>query len=348
MMLKLFQRASTGPAFDGAGLGSTFVALPLLSGAAVPAGCCAVIAGGGRTRRIEAGGRARLADGETAYCFHPGPYNADLAPFASAPELGLRVSLAIDGPDPRLAQQRFDLYLASECGGRLELEPFVREIEAALRRELALGNLDLPPCTSLEEWNAFRAGFNQLLYVRFGVSVDDCVPVDLGASRDFAQMLLARLAEAPPAPQPVPASAATEAFDAGASDARALRRLFLELPCLMGGLRLAVLPSGPGLFRQQQQLLHRLDLASLSAATMPALELAAPGETIGAIAQARRARHSQRAAAALDEAWALLARFEHAGDGAAPALFDELDRIVANLELHCAGRRAASAAGDPS
>jgi hypothetical protein len=349
MMPKLFRRARSEPAFDGAGLGSTLVALPLPAGAAVPAGCCAVItASGGRTRRIEAGGRARLADGETACCFHPGPYSADLSPFACAPELGLRVSFAIDGLDPRVAQQRFDLYLASECSGRLELGQFVGEMETALQRELAQGSLELPPCTTLDEWNAFRTGFNRLLYVRFGVSVDDCVPVDLGEARDFAQVLLARLAEAPPAPLPLPATAVTQVFDAGVIDARALRRLFLELPFLMGGLRLAVLPSGADLFRQQQELLHRLDLASLSAATMPALELAAPGQAIAANGQARRARHSQRATAALDEAWALLARFEQAGDSAAPALFDELDRIVANLELHCAGRRAVPAAGAAS
>jgi hypothetical protein len=54
----------------------------------------------------------------------------------------------------------------------------------------------------------------------------------------------------------------------------------------------------------------------------------------------RRARHSQQAGTTLDEAWALLARIEPAGQADMPALLDELDRIVSNLETHCAGRRA--------
>jgi hypothetical protein len=346
MTIKLFKRAQKS-CFDGSGLGGAVVALPLPSGCAVPAACRAVVVdAGGRTRRIEAGGRVKLAGCETAFCFHPGPYSADLVPFVAAPEIGLRVSFAVDSPDPRLAQQRFDLYLASECRGTLERGMLARGMEQALQRELAQGNLELPPCTNLDEWNTFRAAFNQLLYIRFGVSVDDCVPMELG--RDFGKILLARVSGSPAGMQPASAIPAAEAFDAGAADARALRRLFLELPCLMSGLRLAVLPSAPDLFRQQQELLHRLDLVSLSAATMPALQLAAPCQPLGAIDQARRARHSHSASVALDEAWALLARFEHAPDGAVPSLFDELDRIVANLALHCASRRAAYAPGGQS
>jgi hypothetical protein len=149
----------------------------------------------------------------------------------------------------------------------------------------------------------------------------------------------------PPAPLPPP-SQKPEPFDAAAVDARALRRLFLELPSVMGGLRSATMPGNCGLFRKRQELLHRIDLANLSASTMPALELAAPGEPLHASEQVRRARHCAGAAAALDEAWALLARAERAGDDSLGALFDDLDRIVANLECHCAGRRAVHAQGD--
>lgn len=349
-MINIFKRAAKEAAFDAAGLGAHAVALPAPSGAAVPQGCCAVIVdAGGHTRRVQEGARIKLGEGDRAYCFHPGPYSSDLAPFDAAPEVGLRLSFAVDSADPRLAQQRFDLYLASECDGALALDELARRIEQALQRELAQGNLELPPCTTLDEWNAFRAGFNQLVYARFGLCVDDCIPVDLAASRDFAGMLLAR-ASAPgvPAleaqPEAVPAPAP---FDAPASDRAALRRLFLELPSLMSGLRLAVLPGDCTLFRQQQALLQRLDLVSLSVTTMPALELAAPGEPLGAIEQIRRARHSTGAAAALDDAWALLARFEIAGDGELPALFDELDRLVANLEHHCGQRRATHAGEEP-
>jgi hypothetical protein len=340
-VLGLFRRAAAPPAPDAGALGTRTVALRLPAGCATPAGsCCVIVSEAGATRR-PAPGRIALAAGEQAWCFHPGPYTVDIVPFAAAPEIGLRVSFAVDSPDPRQAQQRFDLYLASEGGQQVDLAPLAQAIEEALQRELAQGNLDLPPCTTLDEWNAFRAGLNRLLYTRFGVTVDDCVPVDLGDTRDFARVLQARAAEAPAADAPaMPTPQDSAPFDAGAVDARSLRRLFLELPCLMCQLRAAVLPPGQEQFRQQQALLRRLDLASLAVGTMPALELAAPGEPLAAVEQLRRARHSQRATLALDEAWALLARSELAGEDALPALFDEADRIVANLERDIAGRRA--------
>jgi hypothetical protein len=93
------------------------------------------------------------------------------------------------------------------------------------------------------------------------------------------------------------------------------------------------------LFRQQQALLQRLDLVCLAASTMPALGLAAPGQPLDAQDRARRARRSVRAAGALDEAWALLARLERAEDEGLDLLFDEADRIVANLEYELAERR---------
>ncbi len=340
-MLNLFTRPFRQPPADLAGLGAAFIALPIAKGATVPDGCFAVLANqAGRTRRLSEGARLAILEGESAWCVHPGPYACDLAPFAAAPEIGLRVSFAVDSADPREAQQRFDLFLASEGGQRVALVDFVAALQAALQRELAQGNLDLPPCTSFEEWNAFRTGFNQLLYTRFGVMVDDCVPVDLGASRDLAALLIARLAL-----QPAPAVAALplqEVFDAPAEDRKALRRLFLELPCVLCGLRLAVFPPDCATFRRHQELLRRLDLVSLSVGTMPSLALAAPNEPLAVAGQLRRARHSRRAAAALDEAWALLARIRN-GDGTMVAvLLDEADRIVANLECDCAARRAVS------
>jgi hypothetical protein len=313
----------------------------------VPRACVGVIVADGRIRRLNEGARMALGAGEQGWCFHPGPYSIELLPFANAPEVGLRVAFAVDSPDPRVAQQRFDLFLASEAARAVAVDEFGRAIQVALQHELAQGNLELPPCTSLDEWNAFRAGFNQLLYTRFGVTVDDCVPGDLGATRDFAQQLLARAAVAEAAPvAAAQAPSAAPAFDPAAADARALRRLFLELPCVMGRLRLAVPPRGPHLFRQLQALLQRLDLVSLSAGTMPALELAAPGQPLAPGAQLRRARHSVRAAGALDEAWALLARLERAGEAELPDLLDDADRVVSNLEHDCAARRSMLADGE--
>ncbi|MDB5937086.1 MAG: hypothetical protein JWQ01_4430 [Massilia sp.] len=339
-MISIFKRAERAVPVDTSALGLGLVAMPLPAGCAVPTGCGAVVVDrGGRTRRAIEGSRLALAAGETAYAFHPGPYAANLLPFAAAPELGLRVSFAVDSPDPRVAQQRFDLFLASEADGALSLADLGKSIETALQRELAQGNLDLPPCTSLAEWNLFRAGFNQLLYMRFGLTVEECVPVDLGDLVDFAQLLVAR----PPAPA---AAQAPAAVSEPMSDARALRRLFLELPCVMCAFRLAVLPQGQQLFRRHQDLLQRLDLVSLSVATMPALELAAPGVLLEPAQQAHRITHSRRAVEALDEAWALLARVQVAEAAHLESLFDEAERIVANLEHDTAKRRLAQLEGE--
>lgn len=359
-MFELFKRMARAPAFDAAGLGQDVLARPIGAGCVLPPSTVGLaVDRAGHTRRISAGGRLSLIEGEQGWCFHPGPYGCDLLPFAQAPEIGLRVHFAIDSLDPRLTQQRFDLFLASEGEGELRLSELAARVEDALQRELAQGNLELPPCTTLDEWNAFRAGFNQLLYTRFGLTVDDCVPVDLGGSRDYAAALRARVpatdepyigtAAAIPtisaistisaARAPAAGGTAPAAFDPAGADARALRRLFLELPCAMCRLRLAALPSGQALFRQQQALLQRLDLACLAAASMPALALAAPGQPLAVDQQVRRARHSLRAAAALDEAWALLARLERAEDEGLACLFDEADRIVANLERELADRK---------
>ncbi|OON63328.1 hypothetical protein B0920_08020 [Massilia sp. KIM] len=348
MFGSLFKRPLRPVEFSCSSLGRSAIALPAPANCTVPPGCAAVLVDrGGRTRRLGEGARIAVLDGERAWGVHPGPYSCDLTPFAASPEIGLRLSFAID-PDPRASQQRFDLYLASEAEDAVGVEAFAQVLEAALQHELAQGNLDLPPCTTLEEWNAFRAGINQLMYTRFGVTVDDCVPVDLGASRDYARMLEARLAAqaalpaAALAPEPVSelAPGTQEAFCAAREDARALRRLFLELPCVMCALRMAVTPEGQAQFRQLQELLRRLDLVSLSVGTMPALELSAPNTPLPAGEQMRRARHSRRAALALDEAWALLARIKQATGATPAALFDEADRIVSNLELEAGARRA--------
>jgi hypothetical protein len=102
------------------------------------------------------------------------------------------------------------------------------------------------------------------------------------------------------------------------------------------------LPSGQDQFRQQQALLQRLDRLSVEITTMPALALAAPGQPLPFDDQSRRMRHSLRAARALDEAWALLARLDGADAERLAALYDEAERVVANLETECAGRRVAS------
>jgi hypothetical protein len=347
-MIGFFKRpAAPAHACD---LGRSAIALPLRADCAAPPGCPVVIVGAdGRPRRAAAvaGKRVEVRAGELAWVYHPGPYTVDLAPFAQAPEIGLRTSFAIDPSAGIAAGQRFDLYLAAEVDARLDTSTLGAAIEHTVRDALAQGLLDLPPCTTIEEWNAFRQGLNQLLYMRFGVTVDDCVPVDLGEIVDYAAMLAARLGAAAPVPVAATAAAMPASMPAAevpaVTDAKAVRRLFLELPCLMCGLRLAALPVCQDQFRQQQALLARLDRLSVEAAAMPALALAAPGQPLAFDDQLRRARHSRRATASLDEAWGLLARLDGIAPERLPALYDEAERIVANLEADCAARRAAAA-----
>lgn len=297
----------------------------------VPAGCIGVaVDSAGHTRRFPEGARMALAANEQGWCFHPGPYSVVLMPYLAAPEMGLQMHLVVDSPDPLVQQQRFDLFLASEANEALTLASLRAALDTALQRELAQGSLLLPPCTSPDEWNAFRAGLNELLYMRFGFTVDECIPVDLAGQVDYAAILAARAVDGAPAPVEAIAAPVID-------DAAALRRLFLELPVLTARLRLL----DAGDFARQRALLQRFDHASLAVMTMPALALAAPGQPLTAGVQARRARHAGRAIAALDEAWALLAR---AGRTGTDELFDDAERITANLEHALAARRAVEAA----
>jgi len=351
------------------GLGDTLIALRVEAGDVVPASCTAVVFNAAGHARRAAAGKVACEQGETAFCFHPGPYTMDLTPFAAAPEWGLRLRFVVDAANPRVAQQRFDLYLYSETAGRLALADFAVSAQLALQAELAQGALDLPPCTTLEEWHAFRAGLNQLMYMRYGVTVDDCVPVDLGEQIDYAATLRTRAQQeadraapvaataggasagptdgAPPASVAAAASAVTPTAAAPAArqataaeqDARALRRLFIELPALGSELRLLSLPEGSVIFQQHQALLLRLGMAALNVNTMPALAWAAPDQPLSAGDQAVRSAQTLIAQSALDESWSLLARLQLASPQQWPQLLDEADRICANLETGLSLRR---------
>lgn len=355
---------------DTDGLGVSLIALRLDQGDVAPADSTIVVFNAAGHARRAASGKVACEQGESAFCFHPGPYTLDLIPFAAAPEWGLRLRFVVDAANPRVSQQRFDLYLYSETSGRLQLAGFGASVEAALQAELAQGALDLPPCTSLDEWHAFRAGLNQLMYTRYGVTVDDCVPVDLGDQVDFADMLKARAVRAAEAGRLAAAEASAHAIDSPApvelhvldepasglpsapaaapppqsqpvaqNDAQALRRLFLELPALTRELRLLHLPEGLPLFERHRALLLRLGMASLNVTTMPALAWAAPDQPLADEDQDRRCRHTLVARDALDEAWSLLARLQLAGQEQWPHLLDEADRICANLETGLSLRR---------
>ena len=361
---------------DTGGLGVSLIALRLDEGDVAPAESTVVVFNAAGHARRAAPGKVACEQGESAFCFHPGPYTVDLIPFAAAPEWGLRLRFVVDAANPRVTQQRFDLYLYSETSGRLQLAGFGTSVETALQAELAQGALDLPPCTSLDEWHAFRAGLNQLLYTRYGVTVDDCVPVDLGDQIDFADTLKARARRAAeagrlaaaeasgpaadlsppaaihvlderasgvpfvPAPAAEPQATPPQPLSAARRDAQALRRLFLELPAVSRELRLLQLPDGLPVFERHQALLLRLNMASLNVTTMPALAWAAPDQPLSEEEQDRRSRQTLVARDALDEAWSLLARLQLAGREQWPPLLEEADRICANLETGLSLRRA--------
>lgn len=295
-------------------------------------------------------GSAAVETAEGAVWFaYTGALRCTLAPFAAAPEFGLHVDYCFD---PGGETARFALLLAAEAERLLSTEAFGAALQDAVRGGLQMGSLELPPCIADDEWQVFRAGLNELVYTRFGVIVEDCVPVDLHPARDFAADLLATLgasaassgaAVAAPAqadaPVAAPARAGDEARETGpAADARAMRRLFLELPALSSGLRALPMREGDGSFAPMQDMLRRLALAAVSVNTMPSLTLPAPGQRVTKEARGLRAAHSLAAQSALDDAWAWLASMRCGLD---LERLDEADRILSNLEYSLAQRRTA-------
>ena len=325
------RRQRLGP--STATLGTRDVAVPVHGPCQVgPEHIGLLVGPDGATRRHAPGSRFKPDAASHGWLFHPGPYRFDIVPFAAAPEIGLRLRVVVDALDPGVSDQRFDLFLASEGGDGVPCVALHGMIEQALRRELAQGHLELPACTTLDEWHAFSGALARLLYERFGLSIEDCVPVDLAEQVDYAALLLARLA---PAQEPISAAAPMALPPAPApDDAHCLRRLFLELPRLLAGLRLAPVSAS---FTVSRALWQRLEMAELAVTTMPALALAAPNQPLASDQVARRARASARALAALDDAWVLLARMRAGTSG---ALVDDAERIVANLEQALAERRS--------
>lgn len=335
--MKLFGRTTALP--DAGLLGQAVMALRC-DGMAVPAGATVSVLGtDGRARRplVRPGTPVTCAAGEAAWCWHAGPYAMDLVPFAAAPEVGLRLQGMVAGADAVPGGERFELLLAAEAPPeRLTVAAFAPLVQGALRGALAQGLLELPPATALDEWHAFRAGVNELLYTRFGLIVTDCVPIDLGDIVDYAAILRGCAARSAPAEAPaMPPAVLPVAPVAPVDDARALRRLFLELPALAAQLR--VLPLAAGAFAAHREVLRQLALAALDVNTMPALALAAPGQPLPKGAQDSRAACSAAAAAALDDAWSVLARMKQDGFSAQQ---DEAARVLANLAQYLARRRA--------
>ncbi|XLZ71775.1 hypothetical protein ABT364_07345 [Massilia sp. SR12] len=137
------------------------------------------------------------ADG-VRWAVHAAPLRCFLTPFAAAPEIGLRLDYCFDASGDR---QRFALLLAAEAESVLPTAAVGAALQDAVQAALQLGTLELPPCTTDDEWHAFRAGLNELVYTRFGLVVEDCLPVDLHPATDLAAQLAAA-AGAIPTPRP--------------------------------------------------------------------------------------------------------------------------------------------------
>lgn len=161
-----------------------------------------------------------------AWALHALPLRCLVTPFPAAPEIGLRLDYCFDAAGDR---ERFALLLAAEGDWLLSTASVAAGMQLAVQGALQMGTLELPPCTSDEEWHAFRAGLNELVYTRFGLVVEDCVPVDLHPASDFALQLGAATAvpfaaAAPTAtsgPAAVPAPSADAVRAAAAAPAAA-------------------------------------------------------------------------------------------------------------------------------
>lgn len=157
---------------------------------------------------VRAGAHAVAADGSavvltpdgTAWLVSVRTLRCLVVPFAAAPEIGLRIDYCFD---PGGDRARFALLLQSEAERSLPTHAIEAALQDALQSALQCGSLELPPCTTDEEWHSFRAGLNELVHTRFGLVVEDCVPVDLHPVADYAAALLAATAVAE---SPAPAS----------------------------------------------------------------------------------------------------------------------------------------------
>lgn len=260
-----------------AALGQNCIALKLHAACTVPPNCLGINLAQQPAQRLAAG--ATLAAG--AYLVHPGPYALRLQPHPEVAEIVLALKLVLDQPDPRLPEQRFDLFLRTEGTDQIEAAQFCAQLQTCVQQAVQDQQLSLQTCASAKEWQQFRAGLEKLLYVRFGWSVEACLPQDIGTQLDAADVLLAQAAqldslEASATPPQVRADntanqaatqAPTEASPATANSRALMRRLFLELPALVQAWRQLPWPIDSALFAQRQLLFHRLDMISAEVAT---------------------------------------------------------------------------------
>jgi hypothetical protein len=201
-----------GPTAAEAALSSPFAAIKTTTGTiVVRADCIGIaVAADGSTRR-HASGQSMAGPWQKAFLVHTLPHRCQLCLHPATPEIVLDLCFVLDSPDPRVAQQRFDLFLASEIDGDLSLAAMAAQMQTLLQAELAAGQLDCLPQMSLAEWMRFRSQLERWLYTRFGLTVEDCALTDVGEQVDYAQMLLARAQAQAGTHAAVPANAHAQA-----------------------------------------------------------------------------------------------------------------------------------------
>ncbi len=258
-----------------------------------------------------------------AHVVHRGPYTAKILPQADIPELALHLQLVIDQLDNAVAEARFALFLHSELIEELSLTELTRRIQECVNAQVAQGYLLIDTCPSAAEWQEYRAQLEKLLFTRFGLSVEDCLPVDLAEQVDYASQLIAQeLAVASaeitePSAQLTPVKHST-IFPRHLTEIAVSRRMFLELPALCRQWRALAWPRDVALFARLQAVAQRMDLLEAHYASPPT---------------ALQRRQAQQLFLTLEQAWALLARLQLVNFAVAEAV--QSDAHMAEIEALC-------------
>ncbi len=250
-----------------------------------------------------------LPDAHFRQLAHPGPYQVDLFLQAQTPELALRLSLVLDqfdSSEPALSPQaRFALFLHSEEIKELRVSQLQQRLQAWIDTLLAQQHLQIETCPTAAEWQALRKQLEQFIFTRFGLSVEDCLPVDVGQQRDTALLLLAQQSaqieasktSQAPLPTAVQPARLAPSSSPSPSAGQVIRRLFVELPALCHAWRMLAWPSDLTWYANWQALAQRIDQVQSIIATPPSSLLHAK--------QSVQQLHS-----ALEQAWALLAQVQ--------------------------------------
>lgn len=248
----------------------------LSQAAPVPAGWIGIaIAVDGSSSRYHSGQNI-APPWQKAFLLHSGPHRCQLCLHPATPEIALDLRFVLDSPDPRVPQQRFDLFLSSEIDDDLTLAAMAARLQAGLQAEFASGGLDCFAQMSLPEWMRFRAQLERWLYTRFGLTVEDCALVDVGDQVDYAQILLARAAAQaashPASPVPGAGTPASSASLSNHANSMQVGRETQASPAAMPqtGNRPAVDVSDAG------TLASRAEAAGADAGQNPARAAAAP------------------------------------------------------------------------